>query len=399
MNGAELRELLSIEGLALLDSLPPYRSADDVLRLVAGLRSAGHPPSLVATVLTQSKLRARAAAKFGPFAERMLFTEIGLEQATRLPVAARHAGRFARAGLRRVADLGCGIGADSLALAALDLEVLAVERDEVTAAVATYNLAPWPAAQVAHGSAEGTRLDGVDGAYLDPARREGARRLRDADDWSPSLDFGLRLADTLPVGMKLGPGADRGLIPATAEAQWVSVGGDVVELGLWFGSLARPGIGRAALIVTDDGEHELTSADDSDDVEVGPLGEYLFEPDGAVIRARLIGDLARAIGGRMLDRSIAYVTADAASATPFASCFRVLAEFPLDAAVIRREVAARRIGVLEIKKRGVDVDPALFRAKLALKGETSATLILTRFGGRRRALLAERVASEPQRPS
>src|SRR6185312_12875650 len=144
METRELVELLSADGLRLLDSLPQYTSATDVLRTVSELRAAGHSPGLVASVLSQSKLRARASGKFGPFAERMLFTEAGLEQATRLRVAALHAGRFQTAGLRRVADLGCGIGADALAMAALDLEVTAVEIDEVTAAIAAYNLAPWP---------------------------------------------------------------------------------------------------------------------------------------------------------------------------------------------------------------------------------------------------------------
>jgi hypothetical protein len=123
MEPAELRELLSAEGLRLLDSLPEYKNSSDVVRAVAELRKAGHSPGLVAAVLSQSKLRSRAVAKFGPFAARMLFTEAGLEQATRLPVAALHAGRFRDAGLTTIADLGCGIGADALALAAIELSV------------------------------------------------------------------------------------------------------------------------------------------------------------------------------------------------------------------------------------------------------------------------------------
>ena len=110
MESLELVELLSPEGLRLLDSLPAYSSTDDVVQSVAALRKAGHGPGLVAAVLNQSKLRARARPKFGPFADRMLFTEAGLEQATRLSVAAQHAGRFQRAGIQWVADLGCGIG-------------------------------------------------------------------------------------------------------------------------------------------------------------------------------------------------------------------------------------------------------------------------------------------------
>lgn len=391
MDVAELRVLLSPEGLRLLDELPEYSTAGDVVRTVSELRKAGHPPALVAAVLAQSKLRARAAAKFGPFAQRMLFTEAGLEQATRLSVAALHAGRFARASIGWVADLGCGIGADALALAGLELEVTAVERDEPTAAIAAYNLAPFSNARVEHADADSVDLSGVGGVYLDPARRDGARRLKDPADWSPSLEFAFELARRMPVGVKLGPAIDRGLIPPGAEAQWVSVDREVVELGLWFGSLARDGVTRSALVLSDRGAAELVADSDSEDAPAGTLGAYLYEPDGAVIRARLIGDLARSLGGRMLDPTIAYITGDEPRETPFAAAFKVLEDFPLDARLLKRELAARGIGTLEVKKRGVDVDPAQFRAAMAPRGDARATLVLTRIAGRRRAILVERV--------
>lgn len=390
MEKSELVSLLSADGLRLLNELPPFESKSDIVRTVSDLRAAGHPPAVVAAVLTQSKLRARAAAKFGSFAGRMLFTEPGLEQATRLSVAALHAGRFQAAGVTRVADLGCGIGADALAMAALDLEVTAVEADEVTAAITAYNLAPWPNATVVHADATTVSLDDFDGVYLDPARRDDTKRLANPADWSPSLEFAFGVGERLPTGIKLGPGIDRDIIPSGAEAQWVSVDHDVVELGLWFGAVARPGIRRAALVIGTHGRAELTAAADSEDAEVGALGEYVYEPDGAVIRARLIGDLARTLGARMLNRDIAYLTSDAPEDTPFAARFRVIAALHLDVKAIKRELASRGIGTLEIKKRGVDIDPAQFRKQLSLKGSGSATLILTRAGGKRVALLAQR---------
>jgi predicted RNA methylase len=390
MQKSELVELFSADGLRLLDSLPPHDSSADVVRTVSELRAAGHAPGLVAAVLSQSKLRRRARDKFSDFADRMLFTEAGLEQATRLPVAALHAQRFRGAGLKRIADLGCGIGGDALAMAALDLEVTAVDRDEVTAAVAAYNLAPWQNATVVNAAIEDVDLDGFDGVWLDPARRDGVKRLKDPADWSPSLDTAFAIAGRLPTGVKLGPGIDRDLIPAEAEAQWVSVGGEVVELGLWFGVLARPGIRRAALLLDGTSSAELVAEADSPDVEVGPLGRYLYEPDGAVIRARLIGDLGRGIGATMLSERIAWLSSDTAVDTPFAARFRVVESLPFDVKALRKLVAARGIGSLEIKKRGVDVDPAQLRKKLSPKGSASATLILTRVAGRHTALLAER---------
>jgi hypothetical protein len=391
MEPAELRELLSTEGLRLLDSLPEYQNARDIVRSVAELRKAGYSPELVAAVLSQSKLRSRAVAKFGPFAARMLFTETGLEQATRLQVAALHAGRFRDAELVKIVDLGCGIGADALALAAIDCEVTGVERDEVTAAVAAYNLAPWPNATIQLGSAEDCDVSGFDGAYLDPARRNSRSRRVDPADWSPSLDFAFGLGQRIPTGIKLGPGIDRDLIPRGVEAQWVSVDREVVELGVWCGPLARAGVGRSAVVMGHHGIAEMSASDDSEDAEVGELGEFMWEPDGAVIRARLIGDLARNHDARMVSDQIAWLTTDTPVQTPFAQGFRVLETLPLDEKKIKRELSSRGIGTLEIKKRGVDVDPAEFRKRLNLKGEGTATLILTRVQGRRTAIIASRL--------
>ncbi|WP_108248830.1 class I SAM-dependent methyltransferase [Planctomonas deserti] len=395
MDKGDLVELLSPDGLRLLDSLPDYGDGKDALSTVTKLRALGHSPGLVATVLTQARLRARAVPKFGAFAARMLFTEAGLEQATRLPVAALHARRFRDAAVHRVADLGCGLGGDAMALAALDLDVLAVDADEVTAVLASYNLAPFPNATVEHGRAEDVDLSRVDGLYLDPARRTSGHgqtaRLTDPNSYSPSLDFAFDRARDRPTGVKLGPGLDRDLIPADAEAQWVSVDGQLVEMGLWFGAVARPGVRRAALVLAGGTAAELVAGADSEDADVRPLGEYVYEPDGAVIRSRLIGDLARSTGAGMLSEGIAWLTSDQPVRSPFLRGFRVRETMPFDEAKLRRLLRDRGIGTLEIKKRGIDLDPAALRKRLALKGTASATLIATRVAGRHTAILADRL--------
>ncbi len=391
---AELARLLTPEGLRLLDALPRYTAGGGSAQ-VAALRKAGHPPELVSAVLTQARLREKAAAKFGPFADRLLYTPAGLEQATRLRVAALHAGRYRDAGVSRVADLGCGLGTDALAIAALGIAVTGVERDEVTAALASYNLAAFEGTEVVLGDAEGFDLAGYDGVYLDPARRtsgtSNTSRLIRPDDYSPSLDFAFSLAARLPTGVKLGPGLDRDLIPADAEAQWVSVDGQLVEMGLWFGALARDAVRRSALVLTADGAAELSAPADSPDAEVRELGAYLYEPDAALIRARLLGELAERLGAGMVSPGIAYLTGDELAPTPFATAFRVLEVLPASEAALKKELKRRDIGTLEIKKRGTDVDPAALRRRLALKGSVSATVVLTRVDGVHRALLVERV--------
>lgn len=398
MEMSELQSLLTREGLALLDEIGPIGSAAEVARAVSLLRAAGHSPDLVSAVVGQASLRVRARAKFGDFAERMLFTRAGLEQATRLNVATLHAVRMRQAGIERVADLGCGIGGDALAFAGAGITVQAVDADEVTAAIAAYNLALFADdATVRQGLAEDwtpEQAEARTAVWLDPARRTAGHsetRRTAASDWSPSLDWCFDLAARVPTGIKLGPGLDRDLIPDDVEAQWVSADGSVVELVLWSGALAREGVRRAALVVRDGGTHELTAPADAEDAPVRELGAFLHEPDGAVIRARLIGEAARMLDAGMLDEQIAYLTGDAALTSPFVQSFRVRETMPAHVKTINAALRANDIGRLEIKKRGMDVDPAAFRRKLTLKGAQEATLILTRTPTGRVAILADRV--------
>ena len=396
MEISELTALLTREGLSLLDELGPITSPADVTRAVSTLRAAGHSPELVSAVVGQARLRAKARAKFGEFAERMLFTRAGLEQATRLPIAALHAGRLRRAGVTAVADLGCGIGGDSLAFAGAGLRVNAVDADEMTAAIAAYNLSVFgDDAQVRQGLAEESLPDDRSAAvWLDPARRTAGhtetRRVA-ASDYSPSLDWAFDVAASRPTGIKLGPGLDRELIPPHVEAQWVSDGGSVVELVLWSGALAREAVRRAAVVVRDGEVHELTAPADAEDAEVRELGAFVHEPDGAVIRARLIGEAARMLDAGMLDPQIAYLTGDAAVTSPFVQSFRVREVLSAHPKAINQALRAHDVGRLEIKKRGMDIDPAVFRRKLTLKGSGEATLILTRTPAGRIAILADRV--------
>jgi SAM-dependent methyltransferase len=393
MEMAELRALLTPEALELVEALGELSSTDAVAAAVTRLRRAGHSPDLVSAAVGQARLRTRARPKFGELAERMLFTRAGLEQATRLEVAALHAARFRRAGVTRVADLGCGIGGDALGLAGLGMRVLAVDADEITAALAAYNLAPYDA-EVRHARAEDVDLDGIDAVWMDPARRTAGHNETHrvgASDYTPSLEWAFDVAHRLPAGIKLGPAFDRRDIPDEVEAQWIGVDGSTIELVLWSGSLAREGVGRSALVIRGGTAHELTAAADAEDAPVRELGAFLHEPDGAVIRARLIGDVARALQAGMLAEGIAYLTSDAALTSPFVQSFRVREELPADTKALGKALRARGIGRLEIKKRGVDVDPAQLRPKLKLAGDAEATLILTRTGSRRRAILADRV--------
>ena len=380
------RWLLTDEGQALLARAAELAPSGDELHVQAELRRTA-PPAVVAAALSQVELRERAHAKFGDLADRMYFTPDGLEQATRLSVATHRAGRYQAFGAHTLIDLGCGIGGDLIAGARAGLVCAGVDLDPVRVAVAEANLAALGlpgAVQVA--DATTVHHEGFDLAFADPARRSGAGRTFNVDDWVPPWTWveGLLRRDAC---VKVAPGIPHALVPADVEAEWVSDGGEVKEAALWSGRTATAR--RRATVIGPGGLASLTDDDDPgiEGVGVGAVGAFLYEPDGAVIRAGLVTAVAAGVQGRLVDAKIAYVTSDLSFRSPFARGYRVLEHLPYREKQLKAALRERGIGRLTIKKRGVDVTPDLLRKRLALNGDEEATLVLTRVGGHGTALL------------
>ncbi len=370
--------------LELIDSCVPY-TADSALTAATRLRKAGIDSADASAMVTQAKLRTQAQAKFGQRALTMLFTEAGYEQSTRLAVARLHAQRFIDANLFSVADLGCGIGADSMAFADAGLKVVSVELDEQTAAFTQHNMSAYENCQVICANmmelpfSQLTDATGqpIGALWLDPARREvegsASRRVWDAESFSPPFFFVKKLASTgIPMGVKMGPGIPHDEIPDNCEAQWISHGGSVVEVVLWFNALARPGVKRSAIVMSNNALEpevlgEITSDvwdKNSPEPEIRELQQFIYEPDGAVIRAHLVTELAEETGLHLIDENIAYLTGDKYVPTPLASAYEIIDKLPLHEKHLKKWVKEQRITALTIKKRGVDVVPETLRSKL-----------------------------------
>lgn len=364
----------------------------DPTSLAAGERlRRAFPAGDVAWALSQVALRRQAAAKLERAAD-MLFTRAGLEQATRTRVARWRARRFAEAGVREVWDLGCGIGADAMAFAEAGIRVVAVEADPETAALARHNLELVGGGDVRVGYAEDARIPADAAVFLDPARRTAKGRTWNVADFTPPWDFvSAQLASDRFVAVKLGPGVPKELIPGAVEASWVSERGDTVEACLWNLPALELGGRRTRAVVLPAGV-ELTTPAVPRALDVRPVGRYLLEPDGAVIRAGLLGEVAPKADLWLLDQHTAYLCSDEPVVSPLVTCFEVLETLDYDERALKGWVRERGIGTLEIKKRGLDVDPAQLRARLKPKGKAAATLILARTVDGAKALVARRQA-------
>jgi SAM-dependent methyltransferase len=385
--------LLTPEGARLLARLPRYDAAA-ALRVGAELRREGFDDALVATAMTQARLRARARAKFGDLADRLLLTADGLQQATRPSVAALHVRRYTEGAGGSLLDLCCGIGGDLLPLAAAGLRVTGVDRDPVTAAVAAANVdALGLGARADLRCADVLEVDlGRAGAvFVDPARRGAGGRTFDPRAYSPPFDAVLAMAsEVAATGAKLAPGIPHGVLPAGTEAEWVSDAGDVLECGLWFGPLAGGVARRATLLPSGD----TVTGDGTRRAPVGPVGRWLHEPDGAVIRAGLVAEVAEPLGAVLLDPTIAYLSTDEPVVTPFATSYEVTDVLPFGLKRLRTLLRSRGVGSVTVKKRGTAVQPEALRRRLRLTGDEEATVVLTRVAGRQTVLL---VTPRPRR--
>lgn len=390
----ELDFILSPAGRAVLDEVAAEPLTPDTRLATAARLRERLGPDRAGVVLEMALLRQRATRKFSR-AGHMFFTRDGLEQATAEAVARHRAARYAAAGLDRVADMGCGIGGDALALAVAGCDVIAIDREYAHLTLARANAAAYDAGdRVWPLLADLTELPSpaVDAFFFDPARRTPSgprlapgRRLRSVEEYRPPLSLIDAWRPRVPDGaVKVSPGIDYNELPPDAEAEFVSLGGEVKEAVLWFGAL-RSDAGRRATVLP----AGVTLTDrENGEVEIAPPRACLYEPDGAVIRAHLVGQLAQLIGATLLDPEIAFLTTDAPLTTPFATGYLIEDHFPFQLKRLRHALRERDVGAVTIKKRGSPLDPDTLRASLRLRGSEHRFLFLTRVAGRHTVMLA-----------
>ena len=352
-------------------------------------------PTRTHLLLEQAELRRRGREKFA-HAERMFFTRKGLEQATDQWVAAYKASRFPEGS--PAADLCSGIGGDLLAIARRS-NAVGVEREPSVCLLAEANLdVLGVSGEVRQADAVRFPLAEFAAWHVDPDRRPAGRRTTRLELHEPelsSLEEQLRIQDSAAI--KLSPAAEASMAwQRRAELEWISRGGQCRQLVAWFGGLARDPGRRRATIVDGRGDPFTVLASWTGDVSAGPpiaprVGRYLFDPDPAILASGLLGTVALAEGLAALAPWGGYLTADRPLERPGLAALEVEEVLAFDVKRLRRLLAERGVGRLEIKKRAVDCDPEGLRKRLQLRGDRDAVLVVAPVGRSTAAILARRV--------
>ncbi len=380
----------SVRGCTFPRNTPP---GEGLVRLARALRK-DLSAERTHLVLEQIELRQRAREKFTQ-ADQMFFTRKALEQATDEQVANYKASRFPQ-GYGAI-DLCCGIGGDLLALARTRSICRGFDIDPVMVVLAQANLSVLPRSDydVVECDAPAVAVEGGPW-HCDPDRRSGGRRTTAVEFFSPSLESLEQLLKESPeAAVKLAPATEAP--PAwqtSAELEWISSRGECRQQVAWFDGLARHSGRHTATILSSDGATRTVAGEPDQSIPLSAhLGRYLYEPDSAVLAAKLSSVLCVEHSLAAVSAGIAYLTSDTLIADPALDAFELLDVLPLDRKQLKSYCREHGIGRLEIKKRGVEFSPERLREEIIGSGDEVATILVAPVQGQVRAMIARRLAA------
>ena len=335
-------------------------------------------------------------------------TSLSMEQCSS-EATALYKRRFVPEGAKATADITCGLGVDSWAIAACSAAHDCCERDALLAETARGNFATLgadnitvhctdAAAFIQEAIADGKRFDMI---YADPARRgSGDRRIYSITDCEPDIasleEQLLRLTDRLLV--KVSPMADisRTLkqFPRTSELHIVAVDNECKELLMVIDRfhagncrIVAADIRRGGTVTfeTESGEEERSTVRYADQI-----GRYLFIPGRAVLKSGAFKTLSARFDAAKLAPSTHLYTADTDIADFPGRRFRVVEVLPFD----KKGIASftSRYREAELLAVNFPLDTAALRKRLGTKDGGRNFVTATVIGKEKVLAVLERIA-------
>lgn len=331
---------------------------------VARLRAAW-PAEIVSAALVLAGLRRRAAERFSR-ADAMWFDGPDLlEQATSEPVGLHKAERFA--GLDRVADVCCGAGGDAVQIARRVGRLVGIDISPGRLLCLRGNAEAYEVAErVGCVAADvGQWVVPAEAYHVDPPRRDAGKRHLSAENWQEWVALVRDLAARKThVAGKLSPAIDPAILDWADEVEFIGENGTLKQAVAWCGQLARAR--RSATVIRSrQGRTAASEAITGDQPRrtaepAGPLepGQILHEPDPAVVRAGLLGNLADRLGAGQVDPHLPLlVSAQVPQPTLLARYYEVLEWMPWSVKKVRQLLRQRGWQAREVKTRAFAARP------------------------------------------
>ena len=340
----------------------------------------------------QLACRQKAVKKLPIFSQyNLLYTPLALEQSSGERTAIYKASLMSG---KKLIDLSGGLGVDTMFLARTFQEVVYCERDSLLCAVVEHNLKVAGVDNVEVKNGDSISLlaeypdNSFDWIYVDPARREEGRRSIALEAASPDVvaSHDLLLRHAQRVCIKASPALEIGglkkLLPALHTIVVVSVDRECKEILLLLErAYASDGpVQVKAVCLNSDSEEitEVVGGRDVPKVVAASVKEYLYEPDPAIIKARLSAVLARDSGLQFVNKSVDYLTSDRKIEAFPGRSFRVVECVPYKPKSFRAFLERHAIAGASIQRRDFPLSAEELRKKYRLLESERAFLFFTR---------------------
>lgn len=342
------------------------------------------------TLATQIKNRLRAAKRFSRAAE-LFFTSSGLEQASSETVAACIAARAAK--FPKIVDLGCGLGFNSIFLAAAGASVLAVERDLERLYLARANAKVYQVVEEIK-FLEGDFLepsfadfyknnfpasDSVPAFFLDPARNLASGvKTRSLLNSQPNL-FELLpqiLEFTENVAVKISPAFDYQeleQLPGDPEIEVISENGVCKVAMLWFGAFKET---RRRATVLKAGQKTFSLSSGPESLAFSLPTNYLYFPDKAVARAQLTLAFAAAYDLKPISPTNPLLSSADFKAVPASRYFKIISQGRFSLKSLKRLLKEEKIERAELIVRQIKLSAEELRSRLKLQEGGGKTIFI-----------------------
>ena len=394
--------IFSLEAKQQLDRIAGWnKQGDTQLQIIKRLRES-LAPAQVSQLMELQDLRIRGKKKFSR-AEKMFFSRTQLEQATSEAIASYKARRLQNC--QRVADLCCGIGGDAIGLAA-QAELDLVDSDRVALEMARHNLQLYQLdANAICGTAESYDVTGVDAVHLDPDRRTPSDEMRQTR--TVAIDYFSPSRPGIQELMAANPNFAIKLAPATKfwegdfEFEFIGHQRECKQQVVWSGNLTTE-LGSRATVLDNNGQRSesyfVATARESSPTPHpaanAKSGDFLYDPHSALLASGLLLEFAEENHLELLDQESRYLRSHQKLESMLVSGFQVEDVLKPDTKIIQKYLSERKIGFLDIKKRGQQGGIYSRLKKLKLKGDQTMTIMLSGTPEGFRAIACNRIDPE-----
>lgn len=381
MDISKIKFLQSKEGQALLELAATHQNLE---KRIMALRKKTNGDN-AALVSQQTHLRIKAQNKFSK-AHKMLFDNIGLEQATKEEVALHVAKRFSH--FDTVADLTCGIGGDALFLTAKK-NLFVVDYLKHKVALCLHNLKAYEKNAFPIVANSANWFPKANAYFLDPSRRHSGQRWFNLEDCEPGLKtIHKLLKKSNAVAVKVSPGLNYRYLNFPCEIEVISHKKECKQIILWCGDLAQ--VKRRATLLPQN--ISLESNETAKRLETKPLGLYLYEVEKVVLRANLIDVIAKNLHLSLLCPRLSYLTADTLVSSPWVHAYKIIEHFPFSLKKLKAYIRDKNLQNIALKCRGFCDTEVIWKKRLNIKTKTTnSTLFLTRIQNKQFAIFTEKI--------